>query len=463
MMIYKHSLNEARRSGELDEYNDSMKENIACRYAIDDNTAKCFKDNHLSSTGAKTVIAEFGYDRTMWVLAATIRCLSHDGRFSIENKAWARKMIPDYLPEKDMQDYVVSSHPTLIDGFTDQVRHEYARLGLLTVKSCLEKSIGDNYENKLLVLKPDILKAQFKTPVCQYFFAQTGFGCYPDKLGGKVFGEFLCDGERAQFRRNDFLGIADKARLPEWANTRYSDLLAPKMNIRIFQLKAQADNKFMSYEFTEGHGGVNAENYIQIWGGPMVSSGLDDIFKKCNTDEKPLGYCGHSLSVSDIVEICDGTDKGFYYVDPFGFKKLDDFDIDLTDHSEMYSVLILENDKMPYTAEVRHELHSMQHIVGGHIEPVYFEDDSAICWCNEEFLLNGSKPNRIIGQTLIHGTCFISGDGYDANGEREWQSLTDEQVKIFTEKFRTSVILKEEQSEDESEDMSESEEISMDQ
>ena len=52
---------------------------------------------------------------------------------------------------------------------------------------------------------------------------------------------------------------------------------------------------------------------------------------------------------------------------------------------------------------------------------------------------------------------------YDANGEREWQSLTDEQVKIFTEKFRTSVILKEEQSEDESEDMSESEEISMDQ
>ena len=78
-------------------------------------------------------------------------------------------------------------------------------------------------------------------------------------------------------------------------------------------------------------------------------------------------------------------------------------------------------------------------------------------------MLNGSKPNRIIGQTLIHGTCFISGDGHDANGEREWQSLTDEQVKIFTEKFRTSVILKEEQSEDESEDMSKSEEISMDQ
>lgn len=459
-MIYKYSLNEARRLGELDDYNDSKKENIACRHAIEDNIAQHFNDNRLSPKGAKTVIAEFGYDRTMWVLAATIRCLRHDGRFSKENKHWAKGIIPDYLPQKDMQDYVVASHPTLVDGFVGQVQREYASLGLLTSKNCIAPSVDNNYENKLLVLYPKVLKDQYKTPVCQYFFAQNGFGCNPDKLGGKVFGQFLCDGERAQFRRNDFIGIADKEQLPEWANTRYNDLIEPKMNIRIFQLKDDADNKFMSYDFTSEHGGMNSENYKQIWGGPMAAAGLEDIFKKCNTGENPLGYCGHSLSISDIVEICDGTDKGFYYVDSFGFKALDDFDIDKTDHSEMYKVLILENDKMPYTAEVRHELHAMQHIVGGYIEPVYFDDSSAMCWCNEEFLFNGSKPNRIIGNTLVHGPCFISGDGYDANGEREWQSLSDDQIKKFTEQFKCSVIVKEEQSDDESEDMSEEMEIS---
>ena len=331
----------------------------------------------------------------------------------------------------------------------------------LNKESCISRNNEECYENKLLILKPEVLREEYRMPVCQYFYAKGGFGCYSDRIGSKVFGEFLCDGERAQFRRSDFLGMADETQLPEWAAIRLKDLSESKMNIRIFQLKDYADNKFMSYEFTTEHGGVDAANYKQIWGGPVAATGLDDVFKKCNTDEKPLGYCGHSLSVSDIVEICDGTDKGFYYVDTFGFKNVDDFDIDKTDHSEMYKVLILENDKKPYVAEVRHDLHSMQHIVGGLIEPVYFEDNSAICWCNEEFLFNSSKPNRIIGNTLIHGPCFISGDGYDAEGERDWQTLTDDQIRKFSEQFRSSVILKEEQSDDECEDVSEDEDISI--
>lgn len=75
----------------------------------------------------------------------------------------------------------------------------------------------------------------------------------------------------------------------------------------------------------------------------------------------------------------------------------------------------------------------MQSIVGGLIEPVYFEENGcALCFCNEEFLLNDSAPNRVIGNTLIHGTCFVCGDGYNDEGERDSCTLTDEQVDKYT-------------------------------
>ena len=45
---------------------------------------------------------------------------------------------------------------------------------------------------------------------------------------------------------------------------------------------------------------------------------LDYIFTAFNIGRKPENYKGHSLSVSDIIEL-DGI---MYYVDGFGFKKL---------------------------------------------------------------------------------------------------------------------------------------------
>lgn len=462
-MIYKYSREEAQRSGELDLYRESRKENIACKNAIEEAISTYHQNNILDDAGAKNVISNFGYDRTMWVLAASICYHKHDGRFSPAHKEWAKGIIPSALTDRELGDYAANSHPTLLDGFTGQVLKEYAKLGLYSSKNCIKDGETLSYENQLLIMKPEVLKDQFKNPICQLFFAESGFGCYPDRIGSKVFGRFLCDGERAQFWRSDFIGIADYKYLPDWAMTRVRDLLDPKMKIRIFQLKSGDTNAFMSLDFTNEHGGIKAENYKQIWGGTMVASRLEDIFTRCNTDQFPPGYCGHSLSVSDIVEICEGKEKGFYFVDSFGFKKIEDFDIGQTDREDVMKVLILENDKMPYAAEISHDIHAMQHIVGGLIEPVYFEPKcDAMCWCNEEFLINGSAPNRIIGGVLIHGTCFISGDGYNEAGERDSQSLTDEQISKYTEQFRSSVVCETILSEDESEDMSSDEDISID-
>ena len=442
--IYKYSAETAKYENELTDYRESKKYNIKCKEAIEVAIKTHFDGMNLNTDCVKDVFSEFGYDRTMWVLAATVKNKDFDGRFSDSNKKWARTIIPSNLGGREFDEYAVQSHPAVLNGFIDSVREEYKALGLLTSEECMKDSYKEDFTNKLLILRPEILNDQARKPAFQYFYAENGFGCDPNSIGRKVFGTFIADGEKSHFSRSDFIGIADKEKLPEWASKRLEAISAPKMKIRIFQINSEKDMKnveFMDHDFAMSKGGVDPSIYQQVYGGVAYAQNLEELFMQCNTNKPPLGFCGHTLSVSDVVEICEGKNSGFYFVDSIGFKKLKDFDISHTERENLMKVVILENDREPYTAEIRNDIQAMQSIVGGLIEPVYFEKkDDAICWCNEEFLLNDSAPNRVIGNTLIHGTCFISGDGYNDEGERDSCSLTDEQINKYTQMFPQSVV-----------------------
>ena len=105
-------------------------------------------------------------------------------------------------------------------------------------------------------------------------------------------------------------------------------------------------------------------------------------------------------------------------------------------------ILVFEPLKEPYVKDIEDDIHAMQEVVGGSIEPIYFEPkNNALCWCNDEFLLNGSKPNRIVGNTLVHGTFYISGNCLNEYGEWDSCSLTDDQIKKYSEMFETPIIV----------------------
>ena len=61
--VYPYSLLEAKRNGELEQYRESFKENVRCANAIKDTINENFDGMHLGHDVAKTVIAQFGYDR----------------------------------------------------------------------------------------------------------------------------------------------------------------------------------------------------------------------------------------------------------------------------------------------------------------------------------------------------------------------------------------------------------------
>lgn len=99
-------------------------------------------------------------------------------------------------------------------------------------------------------------------------------------------------------------------------------------------------------------------------------------------------------------------------------------------------ILVVEPEKAPYEQEIGDNVCAMQEVVGGCIELIYFEKNGdAIAWCNDEFLLNGSQPNRMVVDTLVHGTFFVSGNYQNKYGEWDSCSLTDEQISRYSEEF----------------------------
>ena len=73
---------------------------------------------------------------------------------------------------------------------------------------------GETYEKKFVILDPSQFKPEYQNAQCQLYYAECGFGCYPDKLGGKVFGKLF--DESYQTRRELILGVATEEAIQEW-------------------------------------------------------------------------------------------------------------------------------------------------------------------------------------------------------------------------------------------------------
>lgn len=129
--IYKHSCAYAQEHDELKKYLASFNAHIACKGAIEQAIADHYHDNRLSRDAASEVIAQFGIDRTLYVLAATVRAKDGDGRIDQDNKAWARAfpLVDDVDAsgrDRTRELELYRAHPGLIDLFTHMVREEAA-------------------------------------------------------------------------------------------------------------------------------------------------------------------------------------------------------------------------------------------------------------------------------------------------------------------------------------------------
>ena len=123
--LYLHDAAYAVAHNEMEHYTASLRISAACKNMIEDAIAAAYQDNSLKDVreASKAVIDTFGFDRTMFVLANTIRIKNYDGRISTENKTWAQT-IP--ICEDQLNILVDRCNPGLLDLFANQVRKDFA-------------------------------------------------------------------------------------------------------------------------------------------------------------------------------------------------------------------------------------------------------------------------------------------------------------------------------------------------
>lgn len=141
--VYPHSMMDAIHSNELGKYWTSHYANIACKEAIDNAITRYSWNRSLAARAAALeVTGLYGYDRTLHVLAATIRQEAYDTRYSADNVKWAQSMpVTDRrLPSgyDPSYEYLVGRkddsglnqgrirNPALTNLLTKAVRQEYA-------------------------------------------------------------------------------------------------------------------------------------------------------------------------------------------------------------------------------------------------------------------------------------------------------------------------------------------------
>lgn len=123
--VYNHPLQDAVKRGELEQFQISHDLNAACAKAIDAALTKHFDRNTYdlnTEAASREVVEKFGFDRTMAVLANTVRHCSFDGRFSNSSREWART-----IPRLDSKDHdcLVSVNAGWTDLFIGQVWYDH--------------------------------------------------------------------------------------------------------------------------------------------------------------------------------------------------------------------------------------------------------------------------------------------------------------------------------------------------
>ena len=221
------------------------------------------------------------------------------------------------------------------------------------------------------------------------------------------------------------------------------------MEINIYQVNSDRDKNrvlFIDLQYLEKYQGdpdVDCEIYDKVFSGKVECKTLEDVYVLFNT-KLVENHHGHSLSVSDIVEVVDdlNVEEGFYFCNNFGFTRVD-FSPELTTdrtHDEQIKVILVQEGKLAKSVSIENKLEAMQELVGGQIEEYMpFVDDIAII-CNEEGKMCGLPLNRAIYAEdtnemieIIAGDFFIA---YAPIDSEKFESLPKELEEKYLKKFK---------------------------
>jgi len=120
--IYLKAFAEAVETGEVKLYHSSMAINMDCARAIDKAITDCYKGGHIYDleSAVKSVISEYGVERTKFITALHLKRSHYDARFSHTNRTWGATLAIAHFEE--FKYIFMNAHSSILDGFTDHLR-----------------------------------------------------------------------------------------------------------------------------------------------------------------------------------------------------------------------------------------------------------------------------------------------------------------------------------------------------
>ena len=88
---------------------------------------------------------------------------------------------------------------------------------IITAAQCEGISSKDDLHGKVIVIKPEVLRREYRAAAHQLKLCTGGFGASPNSRGSACFCTDLLTGKESRFERRDVLGTIEQDKLPQWA------------------------------------------------------------------------------------------------------------------------------------------------------------------------------------------------------------------------------------------------------
>lgn len=86
----------------------------------------------------------------------------------------------------------------------------------ITAEGCTPISYDDDLNGKVIVIRPEVLRPEYRRATSQIKLCTGGFGAYPHSRGSAVFCTEIYTGRQSRFERRDVLGVLEPEKQPKW-------------------------------------------------------------------------------------------------------------------------------------------------------------------------------------------------------------------------------------------------------
>ena len=95
---------------------------------------------------------------------------------------------------------------------------------LVTEKDCTDITSEDDLNNRVVVIRADVLRPEYRSARYQLRLCTGGFGASPHSRGSACYCKDLVTGKDSRFERRDILGVMEPDELPQWVYDGLADI-----------------------------------------------------------------------------------------------------------------------------------------------------------------------------------------------------------------------------------------------